>query len=315
MNIIVISEKTGVSKNFRVSKLAIFLMMLIVAGGIAAATLWSSNGFSNAALLKSAEYGITSLRHEVTQQRQLMTNNKDKAEQHLRALTMRMSEIQARLMRLDTLGERLVEVAGLPANEFEFASKDVGLGGPSENSDMGEAFQKPDFIQQLDDMLYELELREEKIAVLEKLIRGDKFTNEAFIAGSPVERGWKSSNYGRRTDPFTGRLAWHKGVDFAGKQGSNVLAVAGGVVTWSGYKKGYGNLVEINHGGGYSTRYGHNAENIVTVGEVVGKGDVVAKMGSTGRSTGPHVHFEVLLNGKQVNPTQYIRRVDVARKN
>lgn len=312
MNIILINEKTGVSKNFRISKLVIALVFLLLSGLVAAAVLWSSNEISNGALVKSAEYGISSLRHEVGQQRQLMVGNKEKAEQHIRALTMRMSEIQARLIRLDALGERLVEVAGLPPSEFEFSSS-LGLGGPTD-VDLGDAYQKPDFIQQLDDMLYELELREEKIAVLEKLIRGDKFRHEAFIAGSPVERGWKSSNYGRRTDPFTGRLAWHKGVDFAGKHGSNVLAVAGGVVTWSGYKKGYGNLVEINHGGGYSTRYGHNSENIVTVGEVVGKGDVVAKMGTTGRSTGPHVHFEVLLNNKQVNPSKYIRRVDLAKK-
>jgi len=312
MNIIIINEKTGDSKNFRLSKAAIVVLFSLLVGLVCAAVLWSSNKISNGALVKSAEYGITSLRQEVTKQRQLITGNKEKAEQHLRALTMRMSEIQARLIRLDALGERLVRIAGLPKSEFEFA-EEVGLGGPTDD-DLGDAYQRPDFIQQLDDLLYELELREEKIAVLEKLIRGDKLRNESFIAGSPVERGWKSSNYGRRTDPFTGRLAWHKGVDFAGKHGSNVLAVAGGVVIWSGYKNGYGNLVEINHGGGYSTRYGHNSENNVTVGAVVSKGDVVAKMGTTGRSTGPHVHFEVLRNSKQVNPSEYIRRTDLAKK-
>ena len=312
MNIIVINEKTGVSRNFRVSKLVISLLVLLFAGLVWASVMWSSNEISNGALVKSAEYGISTLRHEVSQQRQLISGNKEKAEQHIRALTMRMSEIQARLIRLDALGERLVEVAGLPSSEFEF-SRDVGLGGP-DDADLGDAYDKPDFISQLDDLLYELELREEKIAVLEKLIRGDKLRGEAFIAGSPVERGWKSSNYGRRTDPFTGRLAWHKGVDFAGKHGSNVLAVAGGVVTWSGYMKGYGNLIEINHGAGYTTRYGHNSENIVPIGAVVSKGDVIAKMGTTGRSTGPHVHFEVLRNGKQVNPAQYIRRVDISKK-
>lgn len=312
MNIIIIDEKTGSSRNFRVSKLMTVLVFLLLAGLVGAAVMWSSNEISNGALLKSAEFGVSNLRREVGQQRQLIAGNKEKAEQHIQALTMRMSEIQARLVRLDALGERLVEVAGLPQSEFEFA-RTLGLGGPIEN-DLGDAFEKPDFIAQLDELLYELEIREEKIAVLEKLIRGDKLRHESFIAGSPVERGWKSSNYGRRTDPFTGRLAWHKGVDFAGKHGSNILAVAGGVVTWSAYRKGYGNLVEINHGGGYTTRYGHNSENIVAVGEVVSKGDVIAKMGTTGRSTGPHVHFEVLKNGKQVNPSHYIRRVDIARK-
>lgn len=312
MNVIIINEKTGKSSNFRLSKPVVFMLFLLFIGLSGAAVLWSSNEISNSALLKSAEYGITSLRQEVGQQRRLIAGNKEKAEQHIQALTMRMSEIQARIVRLDALGERLVEVAGLPRSEFEF-TRQLGLGGP-EDSDLGDVFQKPDFIGQLDDLLYELEVREEKIAVLEKLIRGDKLRHESFIAGSPVEKGWKSSNYGRRTDPFTGRLAWHKGVDFAGKHGSSVLAVAGGVVTWSAYKKGYGNLVEINHGGGYTTRYGHNSENIVTVGEVVNKGDVIAKMGTTGRSTGPHVHFEVLKGGKQVNPAHYIRRVDITRQ-
>ena len=92
-------------------------------------------------------------------------------------------------------------------------------------------------MSQLDELLFELELREEKIAVLEKLIHGDQLRHEFFVAGRPIESGWKSSNYGRRTDPFTGRLAWHKGVDFAGKHGSNVLSVAAGVVTWSGSAK------------------------------------------------------------------------------
>ncbi len=178
MNIILISEKTGVSRHYRISKLVILLVVLIIASLVAAFALWSTTEISNSSLIRSAEYGITSLRREVTQQRALMTSNKEKAEQHLRALTMRMSEIQARLIRLDALGERLVEVAGLPPNEFEFGAKDVGLGGPTDTAaDLGEAFTKPDFIQELDDMLYELELREEKIAVLEKLIRGDKFTN------------------------------------------------------------------------------------------------------------------------------------------
>lgn len=310
MNIIIINEKTGESRNFRLSKLALLVVFSLLAGVISAAVLWSSNEISNGALVKSAEYGISSLKQEVNQQRQLISGNKEKAEQHIQALTMRMSEIQARLVRMDALGERLVEVAGLPRDEFEF-SPQVGLGGPSD-VDLGEAYQKPDFIGQLDDMLYELELREEKISVLEKLIRGDKLRHESFVAGSPVERGWKSSNFGRRTDPFTGRLTWHKGVDFAGKHGSNILAVAGGVVTWSGHKQGYGNIVEINHGGGYSTRYAHNSENIVAVGDVVSRNDVIAKMGTTGRSTGPHVHFEVLKGSTQVNPAQYIRRVNAA---
>jgi murein DD-endopeptidase MepM/ murein hydrolase activator NlpD len=126
--------------------------------------------------------------------------------------------------------------------------------------------------------------------------------------GSPVEGGWMSSYYGRRTDPFTGKPANHKGVDFAGKAGASVFAVADGVVTWSSKRYGYGELVEINHGNGYSTRYAHNSENLVAVGDEVSKGETVALMGDTGRATGPNLHFEVLHQGKQVNPVNFVRQ-------
>jgi len=306
MNVILINEKTGTSKNFRVSSMMLLLFSLIGAGLVGATVLWFSNEISNGALIHSVQYGVADLKQEVSKQRRLIRSNKDHAEQYLQALTMQMAEIQARIIRLDALGDRLVDVAGLPSDEFEF-SQIPGIGGPSDTSASNNTV-SPDVITKLDNLLYQLELREEKIAVLEKLIRGDQLFSDSFVAGVPVERGWRSSNFGRRTDPFTGRLAWHKGVDFAGKHGSNVLAVAGGVVIWSAPRSGYGNLVEINHGGGYVTRYGHNSKNLVKVGEVVHKGSVIAQMGTTGRSTGPHVHFEVVKNGKQVNPAKYIAR-------
>jgi murein DD-endopeptidase MepM/ murein hydrolase activator NlpD len=126
-------------------------------------------------------------------------------------------------------------------------------------------------------------------------------------AGKPIKKGWISSYYGMRNDPFSGKRTMHKGMDFAGKEGSEVVAVAAGVVTWSGKRSGYGKLVEINHGKGYITRYGHNKTVLVNVGDRVKQGQTISRMGSSGRSTGPHVHFEVLLNDKVVNPTKYIQ--------
>ena len=125
--------------------------------------------------------------------------------------------------------------------------------------------------------------------------------------GRPVKSGWLSSYFGKRTDPFTGKPANHTGIDFAGKRGDEIVAVADGVVTWSGDRYGYGVMVEINHGNGYSTRYAHNSENRVSVGDEVKKGQVVALMGKTGRATGPNLHFEVLHDGRRVNPVTYIR--------
>ncbi len=122
----------------------------------------------------------------------------------------------------------------------------------------------------------------------------------------PVAGGWVSSHFGRRADPFTGRPAVHRGLDFAGLDNSAILAVAPGVVTWSGRQRGYGNLIEIDHGRGWVTRYGHNASNLVAVGDYVKPGQMIALMGATGRATGTHLHFEVLYRGRHQNPARFV---------
>ncbi|SVC04357.1 uncharacterized protein METZ01_LOCUS257211, partial [marine metagenome] len=145
-------------------------------------------------------------------------------------------------------------------------------------------------------------------SVLEILLVDRKMQRDIFLAGRPVRKGWMSSRYGHRVDPITGRRAMHYGVDFAGKYSADVIAVAAGVVVYAEEKSGYGKMVEINHGGGYSTRYGHHKELVVKVGDIVRKGEVVGLMGSSGRSTGPHVHYEVFKNGRIVDPATYIQR-------
>jgi murein DD-endopeptidase MepM/ murein hydrolase activator NlpD len=165
-----------------------------------------------------------------------------------------------------------------------------------------------DFIETLDMLTDQIERREQQLEFMESLLSNRKLRDSGMIAGRPIVKGWLSSPYGYRTDPFHGRKAWHKGVDFAGKQGSDIVAVGAGVVTWADKRSGYGNLVQINHGNGYTTRYGHNSEILVKSGDIVKKGQVIAKMGSSGRSTGAHVHFEVLKAGKSVNPLAYINR-------
>jgi hypothetical protein len=153
----------------------------------------------------------------------------------------------------------------------------------------------------------QIEDRSRQLDVLEALMMNRRLSSEVRPEGRPVSSGWMSSVYGYRTDPFSGRRDFHPGVDFAGKAGSDVLAVASGVVTWSGKRYNYGHMIEIDHGNGLVTRYGHNQENLVEVGEKVKKGQVIAKMGSSGRSTGPHVHLEVLQDGRKVNPLKYVR--------
>jgi murein DD-endopeptidase MepM/ murein hydrolase activator NlpD len=160
----------------------------------------------------------------------------------------------------------------------------------------------------LNDLEKRVQLREAQMGALENVILARELNELIVPEGRPVRQGFISSYYGERQDPFTGHEAFHRGIDFAGEAGSEIVAVAAGVVTYSGDKAGFGNVVEVNHGNGLVTRYGHNAKNLAVVGQTVTRGQALALMGSTGRSTGPHVHFEVLKNGAQVNPLSFVGR-------
>src|SRR5690606_37422750 len=153
----------------------------------------------------------------------------------------------------------------------------------------------------------EVQAAEARLKALETLLLDRRLTEAVTPAGWPTEGGYVSSNFGRRADPFTGRLAWHEGVDIAAKLGSAVKAMADGVVSFAGIKSQYGRTVEITHARGLVTRYAHTSELLVKVGDKVARGDVIARVGSSGRSTGPHVHVEVLRDGRQVNPRPYLR--------
>lgn len=223
----------------------------------------------------------------------------------LATLARRTAELHARLLRLDALGERISVMARLDQGEFDFGSLPA-LGGP-EAELLPDTRESP-LSRELDRLTAALDSREQQLDILSNLLVGQRLYQEEFPAGRPVTGGWLSSRFGHRTDPFNGRRAWHGGVDFAGRAGADIIAVAAGVVTLAGELPGYGRLVEINHGNGYSTRYAHNQENRVAVGDIVRKGQVVALMGSSGRSTGPHVHFEVYKHGRLVDPASYIAR-------
>lgn len=242
----------------------------------------------------------------VQEQELLVVQARQEADNKLAALTLRVAELQARLVRIDALGERLTSMAKLDNGEFDF-SLPPALGGP-ELEASGDSFAAPEFAQAIDELAQQIESRQHQLQTLEALLANRKLESDVFIAGRPITKGWMSSRFGRRTDPFTGKIAWHSGVDFAGKEGSDIIAVAAGVVTWSGDRQGYGLMVEVSHGKGFTTRYAHNKENLVKVGDVVKKGQIIALMGTTGRSTGYHVHFEVYKNGRAVDPSSYIHR-------
>src|SRR5271156_1936778 len=224
-------------------------------------------------------------------------------QEKVNALAMRVGQMNANVIRLDALGQRLTRMAKIDDGEFDFADPPA-LGG-ADTSD-GQPAQIPDLTAMIDDLQTQLSSREQQLGVLENLILSRELNRQVYPEGRPVQDGFISSYFGRRTDPFTGYIAVHKGLDFAGPAGSAVSAVAAGLVTFAGERSGDGEMVEINHGNGLATRYCHNEKLLVKQGDMVSKGQEVALMGSTGHSTGPHLHFEVLKNGTQVDPLRFI---------
>jgi murein DD-endopeptidase MepM/ murein hydrolase activator NlpD len=248
---------------------------------------------------------VASLKNSFAQEHQFLQDAKLEAQSGIDALAVRVGQIQSQLLRLDALGERLVTIGGLDKGEFSFETLPA-IGGPDTKSSLNEPSALPDLLVEMQQLESIIEQRQQQLNLVEDLIMNSNLEDSVHPAGRPVKKGWISSYFGMRNDPFTGKRTMHKGMDFAGKGGSEVVTVAAGVVTWADDRYGYGKLVEINHGRGYITRYGHNDEIMVEIGERVKQGQVIATMGSTGRSTGPHVHFEVVRRGKVVDPTKYI---------
>jgi murein DD-endopeptidase MepM/ murein hydrolase activator NlpD len=224
-------------------------------------------------------------------------------QEKVNALAMRVGQMNANVIRLDALGKRLTRMANLNDGEFDFGNPPP-LGG-AETAD-GQPAQIPNLTAMVDDLQSELSSREQQLGVLENLILTRELNKQVYPEGRPVQQGWISSYFGRRADPFTGYSAVHKGLDFAGPEGTKVSSVAAGLVTFAGERAGFGQMVEINHGNGLATRYCHNERLLVKQGDMVRKGQEVSLMGSTGHSTGPHLHFEVLKNGAQVDPLRFI---------
>jgi len=311
MNIIFVGRNHGKSRTLKLGNRQLVLIVLMI---VVLMSIVFASGYQLKGVLLGKDQQATALNpetialweQELADQYAEVAYIKRLSQEQVDALTLRMGDMQARLLRLDALGLRLTEVAKLNNGEFDFSSPPA-LGGPVE-SEVTESYRMPELKESLDQLAQQITDREQKLEVIDELFVNRNIQNELFIAGRPITWGWMSSAYGYRTDPFNGKRAWHAGVDFAGKEDSDIIAVASGVVTWSGDRYGYGNLIEINHGNGYTTRYAHCKELFAKVGDVVEKGQVIAAMGSTGRSTGPHVHYEVLRNGKPINPKKYIHR-------
>jgi murein DD-endopeptidase MepM/ murein hydrolase activator NlpD len=246
----------------------------------------------------------------LTEQRRQIADLKSQLQERVDAMAVRLGQMNAHVIRLDAVGKRLADMANIDPREFDFDSEPP-TGGPE--TDDGVSAQIPDLTNMLDSLEHKVDLRDAQLAALENVILARDLNQQIHPDGRPTKGGFISSYFGDRQDPFTGHEAFHKGIDFAGAAGSEVVAVAAGVVTWAGQRSGYGSLVEVNHGNSYITRYAHNQRTLVTVGQTVTRGQAIALMGSTGRSTGPHVHFEVLKNGRQINPASYLGKAAVVK--
>ena len=238
-------------------------------------------------------------------QRAKLVEMRKNSEAHLNALALKLGQMQAQILRLNALGARLTRMAGIDNREFNF-SQDAAMGGPERKVALAAA-SSPDVLASLDRVGGEIDRQRERLMALETLLLDRKLTAAVTPSGWPVEGGWVSSGFGQRADPFTGYQSYHEGVDIASRLGSSILAMGDGVVSHAGEKAGYGRMVEITHESGLITRYAHILAALVKVGDRVAKGQAIARVGSTGRSTGPHVHFEVVKNGVAVNPGRYLR--------
>ena len=269
-----------------------------------AASVWLSARHFEGALLDARTVGVWNER--LTEHRAELNDLTGQAQAELLEVGRRLAGMEARLVRMEALGERVAEMAQLTEGEFRF-DEPAAVGGPAPPVAL-DGLIPAGFQQRIEQLAAELKSRERELGVLDAQVASRRFREEVAPSGWPVKSAWISSPFGRRADPFSGRPAWHAGVDFAGRAGSDIVAVAGGIVTFAGPEEGYGLMVEVHHGDGLATRYAHAEAVLMAVGDAVKKGQTIAKLGNTGRSTGHHVHFEVLKDGRQVNPARHLAK-------
>jgi murein DD-endopeptidase MepM/ murein hydrolase activator NlpD len=304
MNVIIFSKRDGHARQLNVhpiTLMGIVVAVLAVIGGAFGAGM-SLGRDGSASALPFAQTARWS--QVLARQREEIADLKQQVQARTEAIAIQLGDMKAHVIRLDALGQRLTAMAGIKSSEFNFG-QDPPQGGP-ERDIPGARPQIDDISTMLKSLQSQIDLSGSQLSALENVILSRQLGQEIHPEGRPVNTGYISSGFGERVDPFTGGEEFHEGIDFAAPDGTPIHAVAAGIVTWAGPRGGYGNMVQIDHGNGYATRYGHAEKILVHVGETVNRGDVIALVGDTGRSTGPHVHFEVLKNGHEVNPARFV---------
>jgi len=303
MNVILVPSKPGSSTSSCLTHRHLLLIGLV--GGILLPMLIGILTYKIESLIErhgGSPTRLMAFKSELSKQRAAIESAKAASSAHLNALALKLGQLQAQTLRLNALGGRLTRMAGLDAREFNF-EQDVAQGGPEVTHTSG----TPNVGLNLDRLAKDITAAQARLQALETLLLDRRLTDAVTPTGWPTEGGFISSGFGMRSDPFTGQSAFHEGVDIASRLGSPIHAMADGVVSFVGEKPNYGKTVEITHGSGVITRYAHTLSLLAKVGDKVQRGDPIALVGSSGRSTGPHLHVEVLKDGRAVNPAGYLR--------
>lgn len=303
MNIILVSNHLGKSRSITLGTWQILGLTLVMA-----VMVWVAGLLLQYALVRLAPSGLSdgvrnllvSLQSEEREKQASYVNSS------LDAMAARVGQMQANIQRLDALGARLAKLTGMKPEEFEF-DRPPPQGGPLVPVP-GDSVSMNGLQNELARMSRLITDRSDKLMALETLLMQDQLSSRMLPSVAPIVGGYYSSNFGWRTDPFTGTHAMHEGVDFVVPEGTPIRASAGGVVAYAAKHPQYGNLVEIDHGNDIVTRYAHASKLLVKVGQVVRRGEKVAEVGSTGRSTGNHLHFEVRYKGAAQNPVRFLRK-------
>jgi murein DD-endopeptidase MepM/ murein hydrolase activator NlpD len=291
VNIIFVSNNMAKAKTLTIWQAGLLLVGLMLSASMLTAALILPQA-------DSAHQGVGNLLPV-----RLLQAVRTNSQQHIDALALQLGQLQARVMRLDALSERLAELAGVKDKEIK-ASQVPGQGGPMLQD---RSLTADEISRQIEALAQQLEERGDRLGVLEAMLLQQNLKKNTIPSGSPVNVGYNSSSFGWRVDPFTGREAMHEGLDFMAEIGTPIYAAAGGIVAQAESTPDYGNIVKIDHGSGLETRYAHASRLMVKPGDRVEKGQLIAEVGNTGRSTGAHLHFEVRLNGVALDPRKYLQ--------
>ena len=308
MHIILVSDRLATARTITITARHLALAV----AGFVFTVLAVSSFFSYVTVRHAAEVRLPFLQSLLMSVREQETQKtQDFLRENLNAMAVRLGQMQAQLLRLDTLGERLGHLSGIKAPEVKIIEKS-GQGGPLIVPT--KPLTPDDLQRQLDQLARQLETKSDYLGLIESELMDERVKRNQLPTALPVEAQWNASGFGWRIDPFTGEQAMHEGIDFIAESGTSIVAAAAGIVVTAERHPQYGNLVEIDHGNDLITRYAHASRILVKQGALVKRGQNIAEVGSTGRSTGPHLHFEVRYKGAAQNPNRFLKNAQQQKR-